>query len=199
MAEKTKNPPKAKKPTPFGVSANPQPGFEFGTTAPTVSTAVTPAETAPAKDFWNNIFQMMQPPGAMQQNNGPDLGMLLDKIATNRALRDPQGQHNKSSQLPSYAAGATGNPWNSGFFKPMTIGDTGVPYGSPEGAAMLQGPPPEQLAGLPLDQLQAFYGLPITGPTPPPPTDPRYKKRPMTGGTGSVVDGPFGRGFSFPS
>jgi hypothetical protein len=90
----------------FGASANPNLG-------PAGSIAEDPAGAQP------NIMQLLAQllAGGQQQQapgGGANLGALLKQVQGNK---DPVGQFNNRSNLPSYAAGST-SPFN-GFFKPM--------------------------------------------------------------------------------
>jgi hypothetical protein len=83
--------------------------FPDAAPAPTTGTVAQPA-TDP---FMNLISRLLTPPTA-SPGTSPTTHPLAPLIA---ALRnDPVGDANRTSGLPSYAAGST-SPFNTGFFK----------------------------------------------------------------------------------
>lgn len=120
----------------FGASANPMLGA--------AKSSGSIADPGAQPDMMQMLMQLLQGGGGQQQQAGPDLGALLQQI---QGARDPVGQHNNRSNLPSYAAGST-SPFN-GFFKPMeqAFGRAPAPAAAPADMASLVKPKKKPASG----------------------------------------------------
>ena len=107
----------------FGTSGSPQPGLSFGAGAggkmgqpqPAAAAPVAPAAAEPAANPFASILQsiMSAGKGVVAPSGGSPALQLLKQIQQNR---DPVGQYNNRSNLPSDAPGST-SPFATGFFK----------------------------------------------------------------------------------
>lgn len=143
-AMKNAMPRRRRGPLMFGAGMQSQTPFEFGApSAPpalpgggsgssmfaNIGNAVTGAignatQLAPKRpqSIMEAILASLNPTQAQPQTS--NMLTLLREIQANR---DPVGQHNNRSNLPSNAAGST-SPFATGFFGPQTVGDSTVTY-----------------------------------------------------------------------
>lgn len=111
--------------------------FSFGASAfgGTPKSPGALAEPAVAPDMMQLLTQLLQGQ-QQQQQNGPDIAALLQQI---QGAKDPVGQYNNRSNLPSNATGST-SPFATGFFKPMdqAFGPPAVPPATADMSALLK-------------------------------------------------------------
>ena len=100
-------------------------------TAPALAGLVQPTKS-PIEEI-KELLQMQQGQNMPQQSPMLEAAKIkfLERASKPQHV-DTQGEYNRSSQLPSSAAGAGANPWNSGLFKGLPE-NTRDDYGRPKG------------------------------------------------------------------